>query len=87
MPVGTPTQNLWPAALTDWRWIGDPERRASTPKGPVESSRFCEFGSAIAHAARTAGVMTEVNFILTDVVFAIDFLIRNVKPGVLFDSN
>jgi hypothetical protein len=24
--------------------------------------------------------MTEVNFILTDVVFAIDFLIRNVKP-------
>lgn len=76
--------------MTDWRWIGDPERRATTPKGPVEPSRFCEVGSAIAHVARTAGVMIEVNFILTRMTFAIDFLISNVEQEAreaLFESN
>lgn len=64
MAVGTSIQNFSPAALTGWKWIGDAERRAIIEKGPVESSRFCEVGSAIALAASTAGVMIEMNFIL-----------------------
>lgn len=63
-----PIQNLSPEALTACKWIGDAERRANTPNAPEELSRFCEVGSAVAHAARTAGVMIEVNFILTEVM-------------------
>jgi hypothetical protein len=40
--------------------------------GPVESSRFCSVGSAIAHVARTAGVINEVNFILMEGILSID---------------